>query len=495
MTSWTLLPAGFWHRRGMSNALSPRFRAMIINYDPTQPNALSVSEFCKSLKISRSVFYKIRTRATHESTAALHPRSRAPKQPARRYGPDVVNELVRIRKQLKADGWDYGPLSIHYEAALLDDFPGRRVPSVATIARLLASVGQVDSSPRKRPKSSYIPFVRATAMALWQLDAFEYTLSTGVVVTIYQLLDDASRFDVGTDAYLRNENSADARDVLERAITEYGAPLELLSDNSSAFNQLRQGRIGTVEVFLASKGTMPITGLPGKPTTQGKNERSHQTLIRFLDANQPATLDQVRQRIKKFRQHYNFRRPHQSLNQATPASAWTLLAHTPATEPIPLVDLEAKAAQYRARRRIDPGTLYQLDAAVGKDGNQLPEEAATPQPTRALDAAIVTVTKDNHQVYYQGLQIKLPTTYGERDYYRSITDDEFVLADPRPGEVVFSFPLPLTALRAHGRFILSHSIRGVFLAYPTAHWLRKFEEYQAVFAQREAETPEVFTRG
>jgi hypothetical protein len=146
---------------------------MIINYDPTQPNALSVTEFCRSLKISRSVFYKIRGRAASESTAALHPRSRAPKQPARRYGPEVVNELVRIRKQLKADGWDYGPRTIHYEAALQDGFPGGMVPSVATIARLLSSVGQVDSAPRKRPKSSYIPFVRATAMSLWQLDAFE----------------------------------------------------------------------------------------------------------------------------------------------------------------------------------------------------------------------------------------------------------------------------------------------------------------------------------
>jgi hypothetical protein len=41
----------------------------------------------------------------------------------------------------------------------------------------LASVGHVDASPKKRPKSSYIPFARSTAMALWQLDAFEYTLT------------------------------------------------------------------------------------------------------------------------------------------------------------------------------------------------------------------------------------------------------------------------------------------------------------------------------
>jgi hypothetical protein len=150
----------FWVRvEVMTYALAPRTRASIINYDPTQPNALSGSEFCRSLKISRSVFYKIRGRAATESTAALHARSRAPKQPARRYGPEVVNELVRIRKQLKFEGWDYGPRTIHYEAALQDTFPGGRIPSVATIARLLSSVGQVDPAPRKRPKSSYIPFV------------------------------------------------------------------------------------------------------------------------------------------------------------------------------------------------------------------------------------------------------------------------------------------------------------------------------------------------
>lgn len=237
-----------------TNSLSPRVRADIINYDPTQPGALSITEFCRSMKVSRSVFYKIRARSIHESAAALHPRSRAPKQPARRYGPDVVNELVRIRKQLKADGWDYGPRTIHYEATIGETFPCGQVPSPATIARLLASVGHVDVSPKKRPKSSYIPFARTTAMAMWQLDAFEYTLSEGTIITIYQLLDDATRFDVGTAAHLRDENSADAHNVLSRAIAEYGAPKEVLSDNSFAFNQLRQGRIGAVETFLASKG-------------------------------------------------------------------------------------------------------------------------------------------------------------------------------------------------------------------------------------------------
>lgn len=71
----------------MPNVFSPRVRAMIINFDPTQPDALTVSEFCKTQKISRTIFYRLRRRAARESAAALYPESRAPKSPARKYGP------------------------------------------------------------------------------------------------------------------------------------------------------------------------------------------------------------------------------------------------------------------------------------------------------------------------------------------------------------------------------------------------------------------------
>lgn len=475
----------------MTNALSPRVRASIINYDPTQPHALSVAEFCRSLKVSRSVFYKIRGRAAGESTAALHPRSRAPRQPARRYGPEVVNELVGIRKRLTTDGWDYGPRSVHYEAALQDAFPGGRIPSVATIARLLSSVGQVERAPRKRPKSSYIPFVRATAMSLWQLDAFEYRLAGGQTVTVYQLLDDATRYDVGSWAHARHENSTDARQVIGRAIDAHGAPRELLSDNSLAFNQLRAGRIGSVEVFLASRGTMPISGLPGRPTTQGKNERSHQTLTRFLGANRPATLEQLQDRLTVFRDHYNRRRPHQALDQATPATAWELLEHTPATEPIPLQVLEAKASEYRQARRLRQSDLAGSAVAIAKDGRPLPDGPET-VVAPAADQSIVEVTPANRQVYYQGYHVSLPTTFAGREFHRTITDDEFLLSDIADGEVVFSFPLPMIALQVRGRYVSSYAIQGVQVANPTRHWERKRAEFQAQFAQRQDQVPEVF---
>lgn len=96
---------------------------------------------------------------------------------------------------------------------------------------------------------------------------------------------------------------------------------------------------------------MPITGIPGRPTTQGKNGRSHQTLQRFLKANRPHNLSALRKLIQRYREHYNRRRPHRALHQSTPEMAWQTLEHTPATEPLHLSVLQAKAAHYLQHRR------------------------------------------------------------------------------------------------------------------------------------------------
>lgn len=302
-------------------------------------------------------------------------------------------------------------------------------------------------------------------MSLWQLDAFEFRTIRNQRVTVYQLIDDATRYDVGSRAYQRHENSHDAHDVLTRAIQEHGAPQEVLSDNSKAFNQLRSGSIGAVEIYLASQGSMPITGLPGKPTTQGKNERSHRTLQRFLKANKPQDLAHVQKLIRRYREHYNQRRPHQSLNQATPQTAWELLEHTPADEPIPLVVLEAKASEYLQKRRLGKSSVNRADLVVSKTGEVLEEFEVRAQPVveMAANQLLVEVTRENRQTYFRGYHLSLPTTYAGRQFLRTITDDEFMLSEPDTAEVVLCFPLPMVALRVHGKFVASYSIKGVEL--------------------------------
>lgn len=195
----------------MSKSLTPALRRQIIAYDSTDPNAPSISQFCRSLGISRPSFYTVRERYQAEGNAALNPRSRAPKQPARTFTDDTAAIVLDIRHRLNSKGWDAGPKSIWH--ALVDEavFDEDHIPSVSTIARILTGAGVVVKNPRKRPRTSFIRFQRAAAMELWQLDAFEFRLfghpidAQRTKITVYQLLDDSTRFDVGSCACLLPE--------------------------------------------------------------------------------------------------------------------------------------------------------------------------------------------------------------------------------------------------------------------------------------------------
>ncbi|MEA9984125.1 MULTISPECIES: hypothetical protein [Subtercola] len=100
-------------------------------------------------------------------------------------------------------------------------------------------------------------------------------------------------------------------------------------------------------------------------------------------------------------------------------------------------------------------------------------------------------TQANRQVYFQGYQVSLPTTYADRTFYRTITDDAFLLTDPVTAEIVFSFPLPMVALNVRGRYVASYSIQGVDVTHPTKPWTLKKAEYQTQFAQRQIDLPAV----
>src|SRR5699024_10439398 len=293
-----------------------------------------------------------------ESQAALHPRSSAPHTTQRIYDESITRVLLATRSDLKSRGWDYGPMSIRFEIAI-EELVVPPIPSVSTIARLLRAAGAVEANPKKRPKSSYVRFQRDQAMALWQIDAFEYKLFdiTQSKVTIYQVLDDATRKDMGTTAFADPENAEDAMTVMRSCVTAYGAPHEVLSDNHVSFNQLRQGRVGAMELYLASVGSLAISGRVSHPQPQGKNERSHQTLYRYLQAHQPTTVDEVNALLISYRQHYNHRRPHQALPaHMTPQMVSDVIDQAQPQAPLDPAVLAHKAAVY-AKRNADTTQL------------------------------------------------------------------------------------------------------------------------------------------
>lgn len=61
---------------------------------------------------------------------------------------------------------------------------------------------------------------------MWQLDAFEYTLfnTDKTKITVYQIVDGSTRYDVGTSACVGPENGTDAVTTVRAAIAAHGVP-------------------------------------------------------------------------------------------------------------------------------------------------------------------------------------------------------------------------------------------------------------------------------
>lgn len=315
-----------------------------------------MTTFCLEHGISRKTFYAIRKRAAVEGpAAALQPRSRRPSTSPSRIVDDVAQQAIAVRAALEWSGLDHGPISVHDKMRSLRLGP---VPSVASLARIFRAAGVARKEPRKKPRASYRRFVYPAPNACWQLDATEYVLTLGRKCVIFQLIDDHSRFAIASHVAW-GETSEGAITVVRKGVTRYGVPQRLLSDNGAALNPSRRGVIGQLAAYLRSLGVEPITGKPYKPTTQGKNERFHQTLFRYLD-KQPlaATLEELQAQVDAFDLIYNTDRPHQGLpGRVTPQQAWDATPRVQPPRPATPSPAQAIADDIRVKVVQDSGSV------------------------------------------------------------------------------------------------------------------------------------------
>src|SRR3954452_11114022 len=123
--------------------------------------------------VHRAWVYKLKARYEAEGDTALEPRSRRPKTSPTALAPELVDLIVRLRKELGEAGLDAGPETIAWHLAHRH---GHQV-SRATISRTLTRHGLVIPEPKKRPKSSYIRLEAAMPNETWQSDFTHYRLT------------------------------------------------------------------------------------------------------------------------------------------------------------------------------------------------------------------------------------------------------------------------------------------------------------------------------
>jgi transposase InsO family protein len=288
--------------------------------------------------VHRAWVYKLKARYEAEGDTALEPRSRRPHAFPAALAAEVVDLIVRLRKELTDAGLDAGPDTIAWH---LHHHHGLRVAR-STVSRHLTAAGLVVPEPRKRPKSSYLRFEAAMPNETWQSDFTHYPLADGTGTELISWLDDCTRYALHVSAHPRITTPIVVATFRE-AVARHGIPASTLTDNGMVYTVRLSGGRGGRNAFedeLRRRHIVQKNSRPAHPTTCGKAERFQQTLKKWLRAqpDQPTTITELQTLLDLFADEYNHRRPHRSLpHRATPATLYDSLPKAlpgPATDPI-----------------------------------------------------------------------------------------------------------------------------------------------------------------
>jgi transposase InsO family protein len=279
---------------------------------------LSVTAAAAAYGISRQQLTRLLRRYRDGGLGALEPRSRRPLTNPRDTPDAVRDRVVALRRELTARGLDAGPMTIAWHLGR----EGLQAPATSTIRRILHAAGLVVPQPRKRPRSSWIRFEAAAPNECWQSDFTHWHLADSSEVEIASWLDDHSRYLLGCTVFRR----VDGDDVVATFTATgeaHGWPAATLTDNGTVYTTRLVGGRNSLEHLLAYLGIRQKNGMPGHPQTQGKVERFHQTLKRWL-AMQPGarTLTALQAQLDAFREVYNEARPHRAIGRRTPGEAY-----------------------------------------------------------------------------------------------------------------------------------------------------------------------------
>jgi putative transposase len=274
---------------------------------------------CRHFGVSRKTGYKWRERYEALGVEGLFDGSRAPL-----YHPQAVaDELAECCLAVRRARPTWGPVKVR--AWLEREAPKIAWPAVSTIGALFDREGlTVKRRLRRRSAPSSSPFAHcAAANDVWSIDFKGWFLTgDGTRCEPLTLCDALSRYLLRCQAMARTDTDH-VWPVLDAAFREFGLPNALRSDNGPPFASCGAGGLSQLSVKVIKAGVRPERIAPGKPQQNGRLERLHLTLLQDTASPPARSLRQQMQRFQTFQRIYNEERPHQALDNDTPAAHYT----------------------------------------------------------------------------------------------------------------------------------------------------------------------------
>ncbi len=273
----------------------------------------SISALSEIYGVARKTIYKWLERHDAAGVAGLADRSRAPQHCPHKLNADVIAEIIAARQR-----WNWGPRKLRVKLAAAH--PKITWPADSTIGEVLKRAGLTHRrKPRVRTPPYGQPFASIDAAnQTWCAD-FKgwFRTADGTRCDPLTITDAHSRY------LLRCQITPKADSIHVAAIFHAGLPLVIHTDNGVPFASRAPGGLSRVSMRWVKLGIVPQRSRPASPQDNGRHERMHSTLKQAT--LQPPERNARRQQaaFDRFLHEYNHDRPHEALDDATPASYYT----------------------------------------------------------------------------------------------------------------------------------------------------------------------------
>ena len=287
---------------------------LIQDYDEGE----NISALSEIYGVARKTIYKWLDRHDAAGVAGLADRSRAPQHCPHKLSADVIADIIAARQR-----WNWGPRKLRVKLAAAQ--PKIIWPAESTIGEVLKRAGLTHRrKPRVRTPPYGQPFASvAAANQTWCAD-FKgwFRTADGKRCDPLTISDAHSRYLLRCQITPRADTIHVAA-IFDAAFREHGLPLVIHTDNGVPFASCAPGGLSRVSMRWVKLGIVPQRSRPASPQDNGRHERMHSTLKQAT--LQPPERNARRQQdaFDRFLQEYNHDRPHEALDDATPASCYT----------------------------------------------------------------------------------------------------------------------------------------------------------------------------
>lgn len=279
----------------------------------------TISQLCEEFGISRKSGHKWIQRHQALGAQGLKDRSRAPRRIPGRTDAEIERLIVSERRRRPT----WGPKKLH--RVLLIKHGIECPPARSTIGEILKRNGLVKPR-RRRPgvfqveRDDLTPAQRVNQV--WAVD-FKgwFLLGDGIRCDPLTLSDLCSRYLLKVKAQ-PGQTLRPTQRSFEHAFRSHGLPEIIRVDNGSPFASMGPGGLSRLSVWWISLGIDVEFTRPGCPQDNGSHERMHRTMKKECCQPSSANTPAQQQRFDRWRKDFNQERPHEALDQQTPADLY-----------------------------------------------------------------------------------------------------------------------------------------------------------------------------